>query len=58
MDKIKIGICGYGNLGRAVESEIAKNEDMELAAVFTRREPNALKIASDVPVDSISNVEK
>lgn len=58
MDKIKIGICGYGNLGRAVESEITKNDDMELAAVFTRREPNALKIASDVPVDSISNVEK
>ncbi len=58
MNKIKIGICGYGNLGRAVESEITKNNDMELVAVFTRREPSSLKIASNVPVDNISNVKK
>jgi len=49
--KIKVGICGYGNLGRGVESEIGKNADMEFAAVFTRRKPaEALKIQADVPV--------
>jgi diaminopimelate dehydrogenase len=36
-NKIRIGICGYGNLGKGVESEIAKSSDMELAAIFTRR---------------------
>ena len=41
---IKIGIYGYGNLGRGVESAISQNEDMELVAVFTRREPQSLKI--------------
>jgi len=49
--KIKIGICGYGNLGRGVEAEINQNPDMELVAVFTRREPAAsLKIKANVPV--------
>lgn len=43
---IKIGIFGYGNLGRGVEAAIAQNPDMELAAVFTRRTPQALRIAS------------
>ena len=37
--RIRIGIYGYGNLGRGVESAIRQNEDMELAAVFTRRDP-------------------
>ena len=41
---IKIGIVGYGNLGRGVECAIRQNPDMELAAVFTRRSPEALKI--------------
>ncbi|MCL2254158.1 MAG: diaminopimelate dehydrogenase, partial [Lachnospiraceae bacterium] len=49
--KIKIAICGYGNLGRGIESEIGKNKDMELIAVFTRRKPvEELKIKSNVPV--------
>lgn len=43
---IKIGILGYGNLGRGVEAAIAQNPDMELTAVFTRRAPEALKIAT------------
>lgn len=43
--KIRVGIVGYGNLGRGVELSIAKNEDMELAGVFTRREPSAVKTA-------------
>jgi len=46
--KIRIGICGYGNLGKGVESEISKNPDMELAAIFTRRD--TAKTKSDVPV--------
>jgi len=37
--KIKIGICGYGNLGKGVETGIDLYPDMELAAVFTRRTP-------------------
>ena len=39
----KIGILGYGNLGRGVESEIKKNPDMELYGVFTRRDPDTVK---------------
>jgi len=50
-NRIKIGICGYGNLGRGVESEIAKNPDLELVVVFTRRKPaDALCIQANVPV--------
>ena len=55
---IRIGILGYGNLGRGVESAIRQNSDMELVAVFTRRSPETLKIATaGVPVESIANVE-
>ena len=36
---IRIGILGYGNLGRGVECALEKAPDMELAAVFTRRDP-------------------
>lgn len=39
MSKIRIGIVGYGNIGKGVELAIARNEDMELKAVFTRRDP-------------------
>ena len=42
--KLKIGIVGYGNVGRGVEKAIAQNPDTELAAVFTRRDPEKLKI--------------
>ena len=48
---IRIGILGYGNLGKGVESAILQNPDMELAAVFTRRNPEDLKIRMEnVPV--------
>lgn len=48
---MKIGILGYGNLGRGVELAVAKNSDMELAAVFTRRQPGSVKILTEgVPV--------
>ena len=51
MEKIRIGIVGYGNIGRGVEKAIARNEDMELAAVFTRRDPASVTIATEgVPV--------
>ena len=44
---IRIGIYGYGNLGRGIENAIRQNPDMELIAVFTRRDPKALKINTD-----------
>ena len=44
---IKIGIFGYGNLGRGVELAIRNNSDMELAAVFTRRNPADVKLKTD-----------
>ena len=42
MSKIKIGICGYGNLGKGVELAINNAEDMELVGIFTRRDPNSI----------------
>ena len=48
---IRIGILGYGNLGRGIECAIKQNPDMELAAVFTRRNPSDVAILTDgVPV--------
>ena len=44
---IRIGILGYGNLGRGVECAIKHNPDMELVAVFTRRDPASVKILTD-----------
>ncbi len=43
---IRIGIYGYGNLGKGIESAIGQNEDMELVAVFTRRDPSTLAIST------------
>lgn len=47
---IKIGIVGYGNLGRGVECAVHHSQDMELAGVFTRRNPETVKTHTDVPV--------
>ena len=47
MSKIRIGIVGYGNIGRGVEQAIKRNEDRELAAVFTRRDPASVKVATE-----------
>ena len=47
MSKIRIGIVGYGNIGRGVEQATKRNEDMELAAVFTRRDPASVKVATE-----------
>ena len=55
---IKLGILGYGNLGKATELSIKENEDMELVAIFTRRNPSELKAQTDtkiVSVDELSN---
>ena len=44
---IRVGIFGYGNLGRGIENAIRQNPDMELVAVFTRRDPSTLTIGTD-----------
>ena len=55
---MKIGILGYGNLGRGVEFAVKENADMELAAVFTRRNPADLKIQTEnVPVVKVDDAE-
>lgn len=48
--KIRVAIMGYGNLGRGIESAVRQNDDMELVAVFTRRDPQTVKVAGEVPV--------
>ncbi len=54
---IRIGILGYGNLARGVESAIKDNADMSLVAVFTRRDPESVKIKTDnVPVLHIDSI--
>ena len=56
-EKIRIGILGYGNLGRGAELAIRQNPDMELHAVFTRRKPETLKILTpDVPVVHMDDI--
>ena len=56
---IRIGILGYGNLGRGVECAVKQNADMELAAVFTRRDPATVQILTeDVPVCRIADVQE
>ena len=47
---IRIGIYGYGNLGRGVEQAIAKNPDMTAVGVFTRRDPKTLQTVTGLPV--------
>ncbi len=54
---IKIGIVGYGNLARGVEAAVTQNPDMELVAVFTRRDPQAIKLCSNsIPVLPYSQI--
>lgn len=48
--KIKIAILGYGNLGRGIECAVGQNDDMELVAVFTRRNPESVKTVSGAKV--------
>ena len=56
---IRIGIMGYGNLGRGVECALTQNQDMELSGVFTRRKPESLKLLTkDARVFSIEDAPK
>ncbi len=56
---IRIGIAGYGNLGKGVEAAVKNNPDMELVAVFSRRNPDSVKINTEgvnvYPFDKITD---
>ncbi len=58
---MKIGILGYGNLGKGVEKAVAKNDDQELVAVFTRRDPAGISIntpgAKVLSTDALENMQ-
>ncbi len=55
---IKIGIMGYGNIGRGIEVAVAKAPDMELAAVFTRRDPSSVALKTPgVPVVNVADID-
>ncbi len=54
---IKVGIVGYGNLGRGVTIAVDKAKDMECVGIFTRRDPSLLKPAVDFPVYSMSELK-
>jgi len=56
--KIKIGILGYGNLGKGIECAVGQNDDMELVAVFTRRAPETVKTVSNVPVYHVDKLSE
>ncbi|EHQ90917.1 diaminopimelate dehydrogenase [Desulfosporosinus youngiae] len=56
MNKIRIGIVGYGNLGKGVKAALKQNSDLELAAIFTRRAAQSIEIA-DEPIE-IVNIDK
>lgn len=56
---MKIGILGYGNLGRGIESAVRQNDDMELVCIFTRRDPSSVKPATEgVTVYSVNDIAK
>lgn len=56
--KIRIGIIGYGNLGRGVEIALSHSRDMELVGVFSRREPSQVKTATNAQVYHMDDVMK
>ncbi|MBQ2645554.1 diaminopimelate dehydrogenase [bacterium] len=56
---MKIGILGYGNLGKGVEFAVEQNKDVELSVIFTRRNPKDLQVKSKTAqVASVSEIEK
>lgn len=57
-NKIRIGICGYGNLGKGVEQAIKQAPDMELKVIFTRRNPQELAKTTVTPVVAIQEAEQ
>ena len=54
---IRIGVLGYGNLGKGVELAMQNNDDMELVAIFTRRNPESIKTMKDTKVVSVNDIE-
>ena len=59
MEKIRIGINGYGNLGKGIEKAVKNNPDIELVGIFTRRDPSTVKtIYPETKVYSIENIEE
>ena len=56
--KIRIGIVGYGNLGRGVETAVNATEDCELVALFTRRDPSTIKTRTGIPVYKMEDAVK
>ena len=58
MDKIKIAVLGYGNLGRGVECAVKQNPDMELVGIYTRRDPATIKpLTEGVKVFHVSELD-
>ncbi len=55
---MKVGILGYGNLGRGVEYAVEKNDDMELVGVFTRRDPSTVSVRSGAKAYHVDELEK
>ncbi len=55
---IKVGILGYGNIGRGIEWAVSAAKDMELTTVFTRRDPASVKIKTGAKVVSVNDIEK
>ena len=47
MSKVRLGILGYGNLGKGVEQAVKQNDDMELVAVYSRRDPATVSVATE-----------
>lgn len=56
-EKIRIGICGYGNLGKGVQKAIEKTKDMELKVVFTRRNPKDIEREANVLACGMEDLE-
>lgn len=55
---MRIGIFGYGNLGKGVECAVKKNSDMEICGIFTRRDPASIKPLTGVPVYSADELDR
>ncbi len=55
---IKLGIAGYGNLGKGLVKAISKNNDMEAAVIFTRRDPETLQVDADIPIVRLSDAKQ
>jgi diaminopimelate dehydrogenase len=55
-NKIRIGVLGYGNLGKGIEFSVNQNDDFELVAIFTRRDPKKLKAKNKIlPISDVEN---